>query len=186
VKKWISVCPCDLRFPESMPWKSAAGHERRFRDVRGESALAPTPDILRHRNGRRSLMRSILKLPRLNPAREGGGGVPGASSYRHYRCGRSRRLNVSGVEGPHPCGHQHWIGDVRYASDSRRIAACREPSRRAKRRRSIDVAFFDRCVCWHGTTSTFPWLAHYHGSKCSYGPYRHHIFTAAANKKLKL
>jgi hypothetical protein len=41
-----------------------------------------------------------------------------------------RRLNDSGVDGPHPCGHQRWIGDVRYASDSRRIAACREPSRR--------------------------------------------------------
>jgi hypothetical protein len=29
---------------------AASGHQRRFRDVRGESALAPISDVLRHRN----------------------------------------------------------------------------------------------------------------------------------------
>jgi len=42
---------------------------------------------------------------------------------------RIRRLNYSGVEPAR--GHRRWIGDVRYASDSGRVAACREPSRRA-------------------------------------------------------
>jgi hypothetical protein len=37
---------------------------------------------------------------------------------------RERRApRRSGVDGQRPCGHQRWIGDVRYASDSRRIAA---------------------------------------------------------------
>ena len=44
------------------------------------------------------------------------------------RRSRSWCLNDSDVDGPRPCG----ISVVCYASASRRIVACREPTRRAK------------------------------------------------------
>jgi hypothetical protein len=51
------------------------------------------------------------------------GGAPGGLVLSPLAPRRGRRLNDSGVDRPRTCGHQRRIGDVRYASDSRRIAA---------------------------------------------------------------
>jgi tungstate transport system permease protein len=87
-------------------------------------------------------------------------------------------LNDSGVDGPRPCGYQNWIGDVRYASYSRGIAACREPSRRAQK---LTLSPCNLCPSQSGKRycrTEEPWVA---------GPYLHmNDFSSAFYIALKL
>jgi hypothetical protein len=73
---------------------TAMAHRRRIRDARGESALAPTPDILRHRNKPTLIDADHFEIfsreiendfSRARNSKKGVGGVPGGLDNIHAR-----------------------------------------------------------------------------------------------------